>query len=124
MKNYSVAFNFLDRDNHAPFGYKEITCHLIFDVKIELTSKARYVVGVHITNPPLSMIYVVVVSYDIVRQTLLISELDDLYILAGDIQNTYLNASTKEKVFSTLAMSGNLMICLFLTKTLKITWPR
>ena len=37
MNNYKVAFNFLYKDNHATVGYKEIICHLIFDVKMDTT---------------------------------------------------------------------------------------
>ena len=95
MKNSRVTFNLLDRNNHAPVGYKEITCHLIFDVKMDLTRKARYVAGGHITNPPLSMTYASVVSCDSVRLNFLIAALHDLYILAGDIHNTYSNAPKK-----------------------------
>ena len=50
MKISRVAFNFIDRNDHAPVSYKQITCHLIFDVKIDLTSKARYVSGGNITE--------------------------------------------------------------------------
>ena len=45
------------------------------------------------------MTYVSVISSDSVRLALLIAALDDLYILAGDIHNKYLNAPKKEKVF-------------------------
>ena len=40
------------------------------------------------------------VSHDIVRIFFLIVELNDLDILSGDMQNAYLNAPTKEKLFS------------------------
>ena len=36
MKNSRVTFNFLDKDDHAPVGYKKITCCLIFYVKMYL----------------------------------------------------------------------------------------
>jgi hypothetical protein len=31
MKNVQIAFKFLERDEKAPVGYKEISCHIIFD---------------------------------------------------------------------------------------------
>ena len=99
MKRSWVAFNFLDRDNHAPVGYKEITYHLIFYVRMDLNSKARYVAGGHITNPPFSMTYAIVVSSDSLHLAFLIVALNYLDILSGDIQNAYLNAPTKDKVF-------------------------
>ena len=66
---------------------------------MDLTRKARYVAGGHTTNPPLSMTYASVVSCDSVRLDFLIVLLNDLDTLAGDIQNSYLNAPTKEKTF-------------------------
>ena len=99
MNIYRVDLNFLDRDDHAPVGYKDITCHLILYIKTDLTRKARYVSGGNLTDPPLSTTYASVVSRDSVRLDFLITALNDLYILAGDIQNTHLNAPTKEKSF-------------------------
>ena len=55
MKNILVAFQLLARGEQPPVGFKKITCHLIFDVKMDLTSKARYVAGGHLTDPPSSI---------------------------------------------------------------------
>ena len=63
-----------------------------------LKIKPRYGLGVNITDAPSSMTYASAVSRDSVRTVSLISDLNDLGILAGNIQNTYLNAPTKEKV--------------------------
>ena len=99
MENSRVAFNLLGVDDGPPVGFKEITCHMIFDVKMDLTRKARYVAGGHLTDPPSSMTYASVVSRDSVRIAFLIAALNDLEILSGDIQNAYLNSPTKEEVF-------------------------
>ena len=45
MKNSMFALIFLDMDSHAPVYYGDITSQVIFDVKIELTRKDRYVDG-------------------------------------------------------------------------------
>ena len=66
---------------------------------MDLTSKTRYVTEENISNPPLSMTYSSVVSCDSVLLALLISAFNYLNILAGDIQNAYLNNPTKEKLF-------------------------
>ena len=66
---------------------------------MNLTRKARYVVGGHLTDPPSSLTYASVVSCETVRITFLSAALNDLRILAGDIQNAYLNAYTKEKIY-------------------------
>lgn len=34
MKNSSVAFNLLGRDERPSVGFEEITCHLVFDVNM------------------------------------------------------------------------------------------
>ena len=64
MNNTRVALNLIDRDYNAPVGYKEITCYLIFNGKIDLTMKARYVAEWDLTNPLLPMNYVSVASRD------------------------------------------------------------
>lgn len=99
MKNARIAFALLPRGDKPPVGYKEITCHLVFDLKLDMTRKARYVAGGHLTNVPASMTYSSVVSRDTVRIGFFIAALNDLNILAGDIQNAFLEAPVGEKIF-------------------------
>ena len=99
MTNVEIAFNFLDNGERIPIGFKEITCHLVFDVKFDLTRKARYVGGGHLTSVSPSMSYSSVVSRDSVRIMFLIAALNDLDISMCDIGNAYLNAETREKVW-------------------------
>ena len=98
-KNSRVAFQLLERGQPPPVGYKEITCHLIFDLKLDMTRKARYVAGGHLTQVPTYMTYSSVVSRDTVRIRLLMAALNGLELLASDIQNAFLEAPTKEKIF-------------------------
>ena len=51
MTNVKIAFKFLDKGAPPPVGYKGIRCHIIFDVKMDLTRKARFVAGGHMTDP-------------------------------------------------------------------------
>jgi len=99
MKNFSIAIKILERGDKAPIGYQRITCHLIFDVKIDGTRKGRYVAGGNLSEVPSSITYSSVVARDSIRILLLLSALNGLKILACDIQNAYLNASIREKVF-------------------------
>ena len=99
MANNMIVFEVLEEGESVPVGYTRITCHLIFDVKMDLTRKARYVARGHLMDPPASMTYVSVVGRETVRIAFLIASLNDLKILAGDIQNAYLNAHTKEKIY-------------------------
>jgi hypothetical protein len=67
MKNVKVAFHFLNEEEQVPIGYKQIPCHIIFDVKLDFTRKARFVAGGHKTDPPTSLTYSSVVARDSVR---------------------------------------------------------
>ena len=100
MKNVMIAFEFRD-DDKMPVGYKHIDCHMIFAVKMDLTRKARLVAGGHQTNVPKALTYSSVVSRDSVRLAFLFAALNDLEVVAADIQNAYLYAFTKEKVYTT-----------------------
>ena len=80
-------------------GYTEIKCHMVFDIKMDLTRKARLVAGGHMTDAPASLTYSSVVSRDSIRVAFLIAALNNLNILACDIGNAYLNAPCREKVW-------------------------
>jgi hypothetical protein len=98
MTNNTSAFKFLDQNEPIPVGSTWIPCHMIFDAKVDLTRKARFVAGGHWTNPPSQTTYSTVVSRDSVRIAFLVAALNDIEILSADIGNAYLNAPTKERV--------------------------
>ena len=99
MNNSRIALKVLNADDQPPIGCTEITCHLIFDVKMDLTRKARYVAGGHLKDPPSSMTYASEVGRETIRTAFLVAALNDLKGLAGDIQNAYFSAFTKEKIY-------------------------
>ncbi len=101
MRNNRLAFQFLESGEEIPIGYKWIRCHLIFDVKMDFTRKARFVAGGHMTDPPPEITYSSVVSRDSIRIAFLLAALNDVNLLATDIGNAYLNASPREKVYTT-----------------------
>jgi hypothetical protein len=80
-------------------GYTEIRCHMIFDVKMDFTRKARFVAGGHMTEAPLSITYSSVVSRDSVRLALLHAAINGLDLMACDVGNAYLHAPCQEKVW-------------------------
>ena len=45
-------------------GFQEITCHVIFDVKMDFTRKARFVAGRRMTQEPGSIMYLSVVWFE------------------------------------------------------------
>ena len=80
-------------------GYQKITCHLIFDVRMDFTRKARFVAGGHLTDPLKSITYSRVALRETVRIAFLIAALNDLDVCAADIGNAYLNADCKERIW-------------------------
>ena len=100
MKNVRPAFEVWEKDiSDLPPGYQKITTHMIFDVKMgeNFRRKARLVADGHKTKTPAAMCYSSVVSRDSVRIALTIAALNDLDIMACDIQNAYLTADCREK---------------------------
>ena len=95
----SVSPEQVRQDKSLYVGFQEIKCHMIFDVKMDLTRKARFVAGGHLTETPASITYSSVVSRDSVRLAFLIAALNDLEIIACDVGNAYLNAPCREKVW-------------------------
>jgi hypothetical protein len=80
-------------------GYQEIDCHMVFDVKMDFTRKARFVAGGHTTSAPSSITYSSVVSRDSVRILLTIAALNEYDVFACDVNNAYLNAPCREKIW-------------------------
>ena len=74
---------------------------MIFDIKMgeNFRRKARMVADGHLTDTPAELTYSSVVSRDAVRIALTIAALNDLKVLACNIQNAYLTASYRKKVW-------------------------
>ena len=108
MKNVRPAFESTDHSksdalaSNVLIGYQKITCHMIFDIKIDrkFTRKARFVAEGHTTSPPSSTTYSSVVFRDSVRIAFLIAALNDLKVWTTDIGNAYLNALCREKIWT------------------------
>lgn len=81
-----------------PVGSKQIPYHIIFDVKFDLTRKARLVAVGHRNNVPAHATYSSIASRDSVRLGFMLAGLNDLDIMACDIGNAYLNAPNRERV--------------------------
>jgi hypothetical protein len=78
-------------------GFQEIGCHIVFDIKMDFTRKARFVAGGHTTTAPSSLTYSTVVSRDSVQLAFLIAVLNNIDIMSCDLENGYLNAPCREK---------------------------
>ena len=103
MDAVKIAFKVLEPDEQIPPGYQKISCHMIFTVKMEnFRRKARYVADGHKTEAPATLTYSSVVGRETVRIALTIAALNDLEVKSADIENAYLNAPSKEKIWVVL----------------------
>ena len=62
MFNVRVAFEILEEDQPAPVGWKKASAHLVWDVKMDFTRKARWVLDGHKTPDPIGSTFAGVVS--------------------------------------------------------------
>ena len=97
MKNADVAFDVLEDHKSVPIGWTKVFGHLIWDVKMDFTRKARWVKDGHQTADPIGSNYAEIVSRDSVRIASLYAAQNGLNICAPGIQNTYIQALTSEK---------------------------
>ena len=73
----------------------------MFDIKMgeNFRCKVRLVADGSRTETPTALMYSSVVSRDSVRIALLVASLNDLQLLACDIQNAFLTADCREKIY-------------------------
>ena len=102
MKNVRCAFEVYEGKVEDLVGYQKVKCHIVWDVKLgeNFRRKARLVAGGHTTEAPSSLTYSSVVSRDSVRIALTIAALNDLDVLGCDIQNAYISAPCREKIYT------------------------
>ena len=50
MEQVRIAFKVLDSDECTPPSYKKVRCHMVFDVKQDLTRNCRLVAGGHLVD--------------------------------------------------------------------------
>jgi hypothetical protein len=81
-------------------GFHEIGGHIVFDIKMDFTTrKAMFCAGGHTTNTPAAMMYSSIVSRDSVKIGFMLAALNGLDVMAGDLENAYLNAPCVEKIW-------------------------
>ena len=90
MTNVGVAFDILPPGERPKPGYTKASGHIVFDVKMDFTRKARWVKDGHKTADPLGSNYAGVVSRDTVRIAFTYAALNDLNVCAADVRNAYI----------------------------------
>jgi hypothetical protein len=97
MTEVGVAFEVLEDGQPAPVGWHKVTGHLVWDVKMDFTRKARWVLDGHKTPDPIGSTYAGVVSRESVRIAFTYAALNGLDVWAADIRNAYLQAPSSQK---------------------------
>jgi hypothetical protein len=94
-----IAFEILEPPRLVPPGWFKASGHIIFDVKMSLERKARWVLDSHLTpDADYSTYYAGVVSLESVCIVLTYAALNDgLGVTAADICNAYLQAPSSRK---------------------------
>ena len=105
MINVGIAFHILGVEEDLPIGYKKVTGHLIFDVKMDFTRKERFVLDGHKTEKYDISTYVGVVSRESIRIALTYAALNNIQVYAADIQNAYLQAPPPKSITLYVAKS-------------------
>jgi hypothetical protein len=95
--NVGGAIVILDEGEGPPPTWTKTSGHIIWDVKMDYTRKARWVKHGHKTPDPETCSYAGVVSRESVRIALTYAAMHGLDVFAGDIRNAYLQAPTSEK---------------------------
>lgn len=92
-----IAFQLVGDTCQIPTASKETKYHFIFDLKMDLTRKVFFVVGVHLNkNVPKHSSYSSVVSRKNARIRFTLATLNSQQIITRDIRNAYLNAKPLE----------------------------
>ena len=95
--NIGVAFEVILDGKQRPADWSKLTRHIIFDIKMDFTRKARWVLDGHKTPNPAISKYAGVVSRESIQITFTYAVLNDLDICLADIQNAYLQTLSSKK---------------------------
>jgi Reverse transcriptase (RNA-dependent DNA polymerase) len=96
-----LAYSTFEDKGHINFipGYKNIHVHFVFAVKHDLRHKACLVAGGHLNDPNTTdSKFSSVVSLRSKRIAIAAGELNNVFLMVGDISSAYLEAFTLEKV--------------------------
>ena len=97
MTNVGVAFQVLDEGGKSPAGWSKASGHIVFDIKMDFTRKAWWVLDRHQQSDPKGSTYAGVVSRESVWIAFTYAALNELDVCAANIRNTYLQAPSSCK---------------------------
>ena len=99
MTNIGIGFEVLPEGQSAPPGWRKTSGHLVWDVKMDFTRKARWVLDGYKSPDPVGSKYAGVVSRESVRIALTYAALNGLQVFSADIRNAYLQAQSSQKEY-------------------------
>ena len=82
MKNVAVSFEILEDGAPIPVGWTKSSGHLVFDVKMDFTRKARWLKDGHLTKDPVQSTFSGVVSRESVRIAMTYAALNNFKMLS------------------------------------------
>ena len=97
MMNVGIAFVLLEQVEQAPPGWTKASGHIIFDVNMDFTRKARWVKDGNKKPDPTTSAYAGGVSRESVRIALTYAALRVLDVMVAYVQSAYLKAPSSEK---------------------------
>jgi hypothetical protein len=103
MKNVRPVFEWWEKtEGELPVGCPKIKCHFVFDIKMgkNFWWKARLIANGNWTEAPPTLTYSSVVFCGSVRIAFLVAALNDLQLLACDIQNAYLTTNCCQHIYT------------------------
>ena len=104
MTNVGIAFEILP-DSRAPPGWSKQTGHLIWDLKMDFTRKARWVLDGHKMPSPIGSMYAGVVSRDSVRIAFTYAALNGLDVCAAISKMLTFRHHLHKSIISFVALS-------------------
>ena len=100
MENVSVAFEVIEDGNRTSAAHKKVPFHMIYDIKMNFTRKARLVAEGCRTPNLVTSTYAVVFSRESVGIAFTYAALNGLDVWAADVQNAFLQAPCYKKYYA------------------------
>ena len=100
IENVSVAFEVLEDGKKPSAAHKQLSFHVIYDIKMEFTRKARLVAEGCRTSNPVTSTYTGVVYRESVSIEFMYAALNGLDVWAADVKHVFLQAPCSEKYFT------------------------
>ena len=104
MRNFVAAFKLKDNNERIDNDYKYVGFHMVFNIKMDFTRKARLVTDSHKVPDPAVSTYSGVVLRESVCIAFTYTALNKLDIMAANIGNAYLQAPTSGKYYTKIRL--------------------